>query len=92
VGEGKDKTLTHPLTLTPSLTPPSPSHTPHLHPYPPSPLFVDEQCTTLIEDNKVIWSPDTIIKNHREFDVEKDSTRSLMAIHIGSGQYQFQAL
>jgi alpha-L-rhamnosidase len=56
------------------------------------PLFVGGQCTTLIESNKVIWSSDVATTNHREFGVEKDSATGLMTVHVGSGQYEFQAL
>ncbi len=30
--------------------------------------------------------------NHQEFDIEKDAATNLMTVHIGSGQYEFQAL
>ncbi len=56
------------------------------------PLFVDAQCATLIEGNTMIWSSDAVTTNHREFDVEKDSLTDLMTVHIGSGQYEFQAV
>jgi alpha-L-rhamnosidase len=56
------------------------------------PLFVGGQCITLIEDNQVIWSSDAVNTNHRQFNIEKDSTTGLMTAHIGSGQYEFQAL
>jgi alpha-L-rhamnosidase len=56
------------------------------------PLFVGGQCKTLIEGNKVIWSSDIGIMNDQGFDIEKDSTTSLMTVHIGSGQYEFQVL
>jgi alpha-L-rhamnosidase len=56
------------------------------------PLFVGGQCATLIEGNQVIWSSDASTANHREFNVQKDSTTGLMTVHIGSGEYEFQAL
>ncbi len=56
------------------------------------PLFVGGQCATLIEGNKVIWSSDVATANHREFGVEKDPATGLMTVHVGSGQYEFQAL
>jgi hypothetical protein len=52
------------------------------------PLFVGGQCKTLIENNKVIWSSDI----DGTLDIEKDSTTGLMTVHIGSGEYEFQAL
>jgi alpha-L-rhamnosidase len=52
------------------------------------PLFVGGQCKTLIENNKVIWSSDI----GSTLDIEKDSTTGLMTVHIGSGEYEFQAL
>jgi alpha-L-rhamnosidase len=56
------------------------------------PLFVGGQCATLLESNKVIWSSDVATANHREFGVEQDSATGLMTVHVGSGQYEFQAL
>ena len=55
------------------------------------PLFVGGQCKTLIEHNKVIWSSDVGTMIDQGFDIEKDSTTGLMIVHIGSGQYDFQA-
>jgi alpha-L-rhamnosidase len=56
------------------------------------PLFVGAQCKTLIEGDKVIWSSDSSTKNVQEFDIAKDPTSGLMTVHIGSGEYEFQAL
>jgi hypothetical protein len=56
------------------------------------PLFIGGQCATLSEGNKVIWSSDAVTANHREYDVDKDSTTGLMTVYIGSGQYEFEAL
>ncbi|CAF1081136.1 unnamed protein product [Rotaria sordida] len=56
------------------------------------PLFVGGQCKALIEGNKVIWSSDVNTMNDQGFSIEKDSTTGLMTVHIGSGQYEFQAL
>ncbi|CAF4113656.1 unnamed protein product [Rotaria sordida] len=56
------------------------------------PLFVGGQCKALIEGNKVIWSSDVNTMNDKGFSIEKDSTTGLMTVHIGSGQYEFQAL
>jgi alpha-L-rhamnosidase len=56
------------------------------------PLFVGGQCATLIENDKVIWSSDAVATNYQEFNVEKDAATGLMTVHIGSGQYDFQAL
>jgi hypothetical protein len=56
------------------------------------PLFVGGQCEKLVEGDAVIWSSDGVITNHQEFDVEKNAATGLMTVHIGSGQYEFQAL
>jgi alpha-L-rhamnosidase len=56
------------------------------------PLFMGGRCLTLIESNEVIWSSDMITTNDRKFDVDKDSVTGLMTVHVGSGQYEFQAL
>jgi alpha-L-rhamnosidase len=56
------------------------------------PLFVGGQCKTLMEGTNIIWSSDMSTTNHQEFAVEKDSTTGLMTVHIGSGEYEFQAL
>ncbi len=56
------------------------------------PLFVSGQCKTLIESNEVIWSSDAGTMNAEEFEIEKDSTTGLMTVHVGSGEYEFQAL
>jgi alpha-L-rhamnosidase len=56
------------------------------------PLFVGGQCATLIESNKVIWSSDVGTTNHQGFGIEKDPATGLMTVHVGSGQYEFQAL
>jgi alpha-L-rhamnosidase len=56
------------------------------------PLFVGGQCKTLTESKNVIWSSDIGTTNVEEFEIEKDSTSGLMTVHIGSGEYEFQAL
>ncbi len=56
------------------------------------PLFTGGQCVTLMESNKVIWSSDIVNTNHRQFLVEKDPESGLMSVHLGSGQYEFQAV
>ncbi len=56
------------------------------------PLFVDGECKTLIEDNKVIWSSDAGISNVEGFIIEKDKMTNMMIVHIGSGDYEFRAL
>jgi alpha-L-rhamnosidase len=56
------------------------------------PLFVGGQCEKLVEGDAAIWSSDGMATNHQEFDVEKDAGTGLMTVHIGSGQYEFQAL
>jgi hypothetical protein len=56
------------------------------------PLFVGGKCKTLIEGGKMIWSSDISSTNIEGFEIEKDSTTGLMTVHIGSGEYEFQAL
>lgn len=56
------------------------------------PLFPGAQCKTLIEGNKVLWSSDVALANNQEFEIEKDLTTDLMSVHVGSGQYEFQAV
>jgi alpha-L-rhamnosidase len=56
------------------------------------PLFVGGQCKTIIESNKLIWSSDVSIRHDQQFYIEKESRTGLMTVHVGSGQYQFQAL
>jgi alpha-L-rhamnosidase len=56
------------------------------------PLFVGGECKTLIEGGKKIWSSDVRSTNIEGFEIEKDSTTGLMTVHIGSGEYEFQAL
>jgi len=56
------------------------------------PLFVGGQCKTLIESSKMIWSSNITSINDEGFKIEKDSTTGLMTVHIGSGDYEFQAL
>jgi hypothetical protein len=46
----------------------------------------------LIEGSKVIWSSDMVTTNDREFHIPKDSIMNLMAVHIGFGQYEYQAV
>jgi alpha-L-rhamnosidase len=56
------------------------------------PLFVGGQCKTLMEGDNVIWSSDVSSTSVEGFDIEKDSTTGLMTVHVGSGEYEFQAL
>ncbi|CAF1175379.1 unnamed protein product [Rotaria sordida] len=56
------------------------------------PLFIGGRCKILIEGRKIIWSSDVNKQNIEGFEIEKDSTTGLMTVHIGSGQYEFQAL
>ena len=55
-------------------------------------LFVGAKCKTLIEDGKMIWSSDIGNTNVEGFEIEKDSLMSSMIVHVGSGEYEFQAL
>jgi alpha-L-rhamnosidase len=56
------------------------------------PLFIGGQCATLMEGGEVIWSSDGATANHPGFSVEKEPTTGLMIVHVGSGQYEFQAV
>jgi alpha-L-rhamnosidase len=56
------------------------------------PLIPGGQCATLKEGDAVIWSGDGTTANHPDFIVQKDIATSLMTVHIGSGQYEFQAV
>jgi alpha-L-rhamnosidase len=56
------------------------------------PLFIGAQCKTLMEDNIIIWSSDDSRITIEEFEIEKDSQTGVMTVHIGSGEYEFQAL
>ena len=57
------------------------------------PLFVGAQCKRIIEGDRVVWSPsDSSVANVPEFNIEKDAANGLMTVHIGSGDYEFQAL
>ena len=56
------------------------------------PLFVGAQCHKLTEGDQIIWSSDVSLINQREFNVEKDPVSGLMTVHLGSGEYEFQAL
>ena len=56
------------------------------------PLFAGAQCATLMEGDAIIWSTDNLIRNHPDFRVEKDPETGLMMVHIGSGEYDFQAV
>jgi len=52
------------------------------------PLFAGGQCQTLTESNRIIWSANST----NEWKVEKDPTNNLMTVHLGSGEYEFQAI
>jgi alpha-L-rhamnosidase len=56
------------------------------------PLFAGGQCATLMEGGVMIWSGDGATANYPDFDVEKEPTTGLMTVHVGSGQYEFQAV
>ena len=56
------------------------------------PLFPGAQCKTLLESNNMIWSSGVTLANKQEFNIEQDPTTGLMSVHLGSGQYQFQAV
>jgi hypothetical protein len=50
------------------------------------PLFPGARCVLLTEGNKIIWSTDT-----KESNVLQDPQTGLMTVHVGSGEYQYQA-
>lgn len=56
------------------------------------PLFVGAQCQKLFENNQLIWSVDSPVVHQSEMRIEKDSTNNLMSVHLGSGEYEFQAI
>jgi alpha-L-rhamnosidase len=56
------------------------------------PLFAGGHCATLIEGDKVIWSKNSDSTRFQNFEIEQDAKTNLMTVHIGSGQYEFQAL
>ncbi len=49
-------------------------------------------CVILTEGGKVIWSSDGVSSHSEEFVVERDPETGLMSVHVGSGQYEFQAV
>jgi hypothetical protein len=55
-------------------------------------LFPGGQCVTLMEGGKVIWSSNDVDTSYQGFDIEKDPVMNLMTVHIGSDQYEFQAV
>ena len=55
------------------------------------PLFPDGQCVELIEGDRTIWSVDSVLTRDHTFNVERDPVTGLMSVHVGSGQYEFQA-
>ncbi|UJR34539.1 hypothetical protein I4U23_027316 [Adineta vaga] len=55
------------------------------------PLFTNAQCIELLENDALIWSPDLGNNKNRQILVQQDSITDAMIVHIGSGQYQFQA-
>ena len=56
------------------------------------PLFLGGRCVTLIEGDKIIWSANASTTIRREFEIERDTVTELMTVHVGSGEYEFQAL
>jgi hypothetical protein len=54
------------------------------------PLFIGAQCKSLMEGDIIIWSSDDSRITIEEFEIEKDSQTSVMIVHIGSGEYEFQ--
>ncbi|CAF1274173.1 unnamed protein product [Adineta steineri] len=56
------------------------------------PLFPNSHCQTLIEGDKVIWSANATTTHVQNFVVQREAMTGIMTVHIGSGQYEFQAL
>jgi alpha-L-rhamnosidase len=56
------------------------------------PLFIGAQCKTLMEGDIIIWSSDDSRISVQGFEIEKDSRTGVMTVHVGSGEYEFQAL
>ena len=56
------------------------------------PLFIGAECQALLESGQMIWSLDVASIIAKGFEIEKDSITGLMTVHIGSGDYEFQAL
>jgi len=56
------------------------------------PLFLNAQCTTLIEGDKAIWTSNATMMDYQEFNIERDPTTGLMSVHVGSGRYEFKAV
>jgi alpha-L-rhamnosidase len=56
------------------------------------PLFIGAKCKTLMEGGRIIWSSEGGRINAEGFEIEKDSQTGVMTVHIGSGEYEFQAL
>jgi alpha-L-rhamnosidase len=50
------------------------------------PLFPGARCVTLTESHEVIWS-----NQYKQDNVFHDPQTGLMTVHIGSGEYQYQA-
>lgn len=56
------------------------------------PLFVGARCEKLLENNQIIWSSDSPVAHQPQLNIEKDATTGLMSVHLGSGEYEFQAI
>jgi hypothetical protein len=56
------------------------------------PLFTGAKCKTLMEGDIIIWSSDDSTTSIEGFEIEKDSRTDVMTVHVGSGEYEFQAL
>jgi alpha-L-rhamnosidase len=56
------------------------------------PLFAGGRCVTLIEGDKIIWSTNASSTYLQDFEIEQDAMTDIMTVHVGSGQYEFQAV
>ena len=54
------------------------------------PLFPGARCFRLFEGGKLIWSISSELSNEK-YNIEHEVDTGLMKIHIGSGQYEYQA-
>ncbi|CAF3217555.1 unnamed protein product [Rotaria socialis] len=54
------------------------------------PLFSGARCVKLMEGDKLIWSVDPEYTTEK-YQIERQIDRGLMIVHVGSGQYEYQA-
>lgn len=56
------------------------------------PLFTGGRCVRLVEGDNIIWSMNTTPDHLQNFEVKQNVMTGLMTVHVGSGEYEFQAL